>query len=509
MTAHYGSTTFPPPRPFQDAAHEALRQGVRDGHRCQMVMAPTGSGKTYLGLRVAHEALERGKRAIFVCDRTTLINQTSVTADRYGLAAHGVIQAAHWRFHPAERFQIASAQTLARRAWPEADVIIIDEAHTQLAAWVNHIPNVKAAIIGLSATPFSNGLGRLFTNLVNAATMVQLIEDGILVPMRVLSCTPTDMKGARTVAGEWSSEAVEERGRAIVGDVVAEWKKYGENRKSIVFGATIKHCEELCRQFQEVGVAAAEFTSRTTAAQREALLKEYRNSESRLRVLVSVEALSKGFDVPDVSCVVDCRPLRKSLSTAIQMWGRGLRASPDTGKRDCLLLDHSGNIIRFAKDFEGIFHNGLNALDSGEKLDKAIRDEEDEEEAGKGCPSCGYRPFWKTCMACGFERAPQSLIETVPGAMREIVIGKAKYADDARHLWEQAVTYARAHSQPDKQCGRAAHIYRSITGAWPPREWQERIGEAPNVPLTRPVRNKIAASNIAFAKASGRARHAA
>ena len=82
------------------------------------------------------------------------------------------------------------------------------------------------------------------------------------------------------------------------------------------------------------------FCADTTKAEREAILKEYRKPDSAIRVLISVEALAKGFDVPDVGCVVDCRPLRKSLSTAIQMWGRGLRSSPETGKTDCILLDH-------------------------------------------------------------------------------------------------------------------------------------------------------------------------
>ena len=97
---HYGSASFPPPRAFQTSAHEKLRQGIRDGHRCQMLMSPTGSGKSYLGMRVAHEALQRGKRVTFVCDRTTLINQTSDVAFGYGLSAHGIIQANHPFYNP-------------------------------------------------------------------------------------------------------------------------------------------------------------------------------------------------------------------------------------------------------------------------------------------------------------------------------------------------------------------------------------------------------------------------
>ena len=35
----------------------------------------------------------------------------------------------------------------------------------------------------------------------------------------------------------------------IIGDVVSEWKKFASDRKTIVFGATIAHCEEMARQF--------------------------------------------------------------------------------------------------------------------------------------------------------------------------------------------------------------------------------------------------------------------
>ncbi|URI11046.1 DEAD/DEAH box helicase family protein [Aquincola tertiaricarbonis] len=129
----YAAATFPEPRPFQVAAHQALREGVRAGHRCQLLMSPTGSGKTYLGLRIAHEALLKRKKALFICDRRTLINQTSRTADSYGLSAHGVLMADHWRVDPDMPFQIGSAQTLHRRGISdEFDVIVIDEAHTQL-----------------------------------------------------------------------------------------------------------------------------------------------------------------------------------------------------------------------------------------------------------------------------------------------------------------------------------------------------------------------------------------
>lgn len=497
-------STFPPPRPFQLDAHDQLRAGFKAGHKNQLIMAPTGAGKTYLGLRICNEAMQKGKRAVFLCDRTTLINQTSEAADGYGLRNHGVVQANHHRRRPEEPLQIASAQTIQKRGyWPQLDVLVVDEAHTQMKVWTEYAMQSQAAVIGLSATPFSAGLGKIFSNLINATTMHDLTVSGVLVPMRVFSCTKPDMKGAATAGGEWTDKAAEERELAIVGDVILEWKRFAEGRKTIVFGATIKHCEEMARQFLEDGIMAAVFTSETTAKEREMLLEEYRKPDGHLKVLISVEALAKGFDVPDVGCVCDARPLRKSLSTAIQMWGRGLRSSPKTGKKDCLLLDFSGNIIRFAEDFTDVFFNGLESLDSGDKLDKKIRPDEEDKET-YGCPKCGYKPFHKRCMACGHEKLGKQKAEALPGHMQEIFIGegksKKKLADNAEHLWNQIVNYARHHSKPESQQGRAYHLYKKMTGQDP--MW--KFTTAPTVEISRNVHNKIQQFNMAFKRGAGR-----
>ena len=493
---------FPTPREFQTNAHGALRQGFREGHKNQLIMAPTGSGKTYLGLRICREAMQKGKRAVFLCDRTTLINQTSEVADKYGLHDHGIIQAKHWRRND-ELLQIASVQTIAKRAyWPKMDVLVVDEAHTAYKAWTEYAMSTGAAVIGLSATPFTVGLGKIFTNLINATTMHELTQNGVLVPMRIFSCHKPDMTGAATAGGEWTDKAAEERGMEIIGDVVSDWQRYGENRKTIVFGSTIKHCEELAKQFINAGIMAAVFTSETTTKEREDLLKEYRKPTSHLKVLISVEALAKGFDVPDVGCICDARPLRKSLSTAIQMWGRGLRSSPETGKKDCHLLDFSGNIIRFFEDFNEVYFNGLDKLDDGEKLDKEIRKKEEFE--AKGCPKCGYTPFHKRCMACGFEKVSQQISEALPGHMKEIFIGegknKKKLADNAEHLWQQVVTYARIHSKADSQQGRAYHLFKKITGQDP--MW--KFSTAPNVEISRNVIGKITNLNMAWKRGAGK-----
>ena len=488
--------TLPKPRPFQPRALESLRQGIRQGHRCQMVMAPTGSGKTIMAFMLINAALQKKKRAMFICDRKTLINQTSSAADSFGLHHHGIIQAQHYRFDLNLPFQIASIQTLSRRSFPEMDLVVVDEAHTQYGSLTKHITNCKALVVGLSASPFARGLGKVYTNLINAATMNELTKDGTLVPFRVFSCTKINMKGAETRGGEWTERAAEERGMVIRGDVVREWIKFAYGLKTIVFGATIRHCEDMCKQFNVENIAACTFTSDTSDGDRKVILEEFNKPDSQIKVLLSVEALAKGFDVPDIGCICDVRPLRKSLSTLVQMIGRGLRSSVVTGKTECLILDFSGNMVRFADDFSEIYYNGLDELDAGEKLDRTIREDEDREPAK--CPECGFSPCGKRCISCGYERKSLLVIEHEEGEMREVVINKRKMADNPLNLWQQLCTYTKCKGNPITASGRAWYMYQEMTGGRPLPAW--KFDAMPEVMITTNVMNQIKYMNVRYSK---------
>lgn len=491
---------FPPPRPFQDTTHRELRNGA-EKHQRQVVMAPTGAGKTYLALRVCNEALKRGGRVLFICDRKTLINQTSAVATAYGMPPHGIIQADNPRMALWRPFQIASAQTLGvRGVTDDFRVVVVDECHTLHSAVTEFIANTKAKVIGLSATPFTKGLGKIYSRVINAATMDELVKQGVLTPFRILSCVRPDMAGAKTSNGEWTAKDAGERGMAIIGDVVREWLEHARDAKTIVFGPTVAHCEKLLGQFKEAGVGAALFTSHTDDKERAELLEEYRKPNSRIRILISVEALAKGFDVPDVGCVVDCRPLRKSLSTFVQMLGRGLRASP--GKTECLLIDHSGNIQRFANDFSDLYFNGISELDAGEKLDREVR--KDEEQPVRKCPACGFEPMGRKCVRCGFEAKRISLQEHEDGRAKELDIlgtGANAYAKDHAELYAMIATHEKGKAErrgKGNPKGAAAHRFKEITGRWPPASFSFELAR----PLTpsRALQGKLRSLEIAFVK---------
>jgi DNA repair protein RadD len=448
-------------REYQHGSVDALRANIRADIRNQILCAPTGSGKTIIAAYLLKECFAKGRRAVFVCDRISLIDQTSALLDNFGID-HGVIQADHWRRRPGERIQIASAQTLQHRGWPATDLIIIDEAHSVHQCVVDRIKARDIVVIGLTATPLTKGLGKHYDAVVSVTTANKLTKDGFLTPFRVFAASEPDMTGCKAVAGEWTDKDARERSMPIIGDCVAEYHKHAAGKKFIAFGVDVAHCEEMQRQFLASGVMAALYTYQTPDAERSANVAEFRKPDSTIRGLISVAALSRGFDVPDVECIVMCRPLRSSLSEHIQILGRGLRPHP--GKTDCVVLDHSGNFIRFWDAMHDFFENSVDALDDGKPKEK--KEPKKAEKQPVKCPRCAHVfPGGPCCPACGYEFPKRPSVQHEAGELRELNGVDHKISSSAKRVLFgelRSIAFARGYKE-----GWAANKFREFTGVWP------------------------------------------
>ena len=167
---------------------------------------------------------------------------------------HGIVQASHWRFRPHLPVQICSIQTVAKRRWPDAQLIVVDEAHTVTETVKKRITPRDTITIGLTATPFTKGLGKLYDAVINVTTTNRLIEQGWLAPYRIFACVEPNMDGVRVVAGEYEESETSKRALQVVGDVVQEYMRHGEGRKFICSAVDVAHVEELQRQFLAQGV---------------------------------------------------------------------------------------------------------------------------------------------------------------------------------------------------------------------------------------------------------------
>lgn len=479
-------------RPYQAAAFEAAREHIRNGKRRILIVAPTGSGKTVLASALMEMTREKGNRSTMVVDRLSLIDQTSATFDRYGLP-HGVVQGEHYRFAPYERIQVCSVQTLAKRRWPDSQVDVFDEAHVLHAAHKRRMEGGESVVIGLTATPFTKGLGKYFDAVINVTTTRKLIEAGWLAKYRIFSCAEPDMTGVKVRStGEWDDTQASKKALEVVGDVVAEYVKHGEGRKFICSGVDTNHVEELARQFMAAGITVATYTYKDRAEDRAEITREFRKADSGIRGLITVTAASRGFDVPDVSCIIMARPLRKSLAEHIQLFGRGLRIAD--GKDDCVVLDHSGNCARFYDACESFFDEGAGELDDGKKKEKKKKKKAEVEPMK--CPECRalHNPS-PVCPCCGHQYPRREAVRHVAGTLKELIAGGER-RELTKQLWPMVCGYVRERRTDDAGRRQALAIFHEITGIWPTVDW----AVTPSAEPSMEVRNKIRANQIRYSK---------
>lgn len=480
-------------RDYQQVAFDKARDAVRQGANRILICAPTGGGKTVLASALMEMVREKGNRASFVVDRLSLIQQTSDTFDRYGLD-HGVIQGGHERWAPALPIQLCSVQTLGRRRWPETAVDVFDEAHVLHKTHKDRMEEKSSIVIGLTATPFTKGLGKWFDVVINVTTTRTLIEQGWLSPYRIFSCAEPDMAGVTVKStGEWDEKEASGKALEVVGDVVAEYLKHGGGRKFICSAVDTAHVEELQRQFLAAGINVATYTYKDSEDDRADTTNEFKKPDSAIRGLITVTAASRGFDVPDVSCVIMARPLRKSLAEHIQLFGRGLRISPETGKQNCIVLDHSGNCARFFEECETFFDFGAGELDDGKKRDKPKPKEKKELEPVK-CPQCRalHKPM-PACPCCGHEYPRKQAVAHVPGTLKELIAGGYR-KELSRDLWPMVCGYVLERREGEAARKQALAIFKDMTGAWPMSDFNSTQPVDP----TAEVRSRIRAQQIRF-----------
>lgn len=451
---------------YQLEAVEKVREAMRTGQRRVILVAPTAFGKTECAAWIIQQSMDKGARAWFIVDRVTLIDQTSERFAGYGID-HGIIQADHPLTDPSKQIQIASAQTLARRTINELpDLIVIDEAHCQYKAVVDLVERVtKAKTIGLTATPFTAGMADNWDGMVNGATVNHLLARKRLTPLKIKACVTPDMQGAKkSFTGEYDEDDAGERGITIIGDVVQTWvqqteKFFGGPVKTIVFSPSVKHGEELCRQFAEAGFNFQQISYLDASDnERREKIKEFRKPDSAIHGLVSCAVLTKGFDVPDVLCGISCRPYRKSLSSHIQELGRVMRVSP--GKEFGLWLDHSGNCISFADDTAWLYEHGVDSLSDAQKRDSEPREPVERIKAKHFCGDCGLQMEASSsiCQSCGWERPKRGEIQTVEGTLIDFEVSlkaafeprqglRAECLQNPKGIWNAALAYTLSNSR--------------------------------------------------------------
>lgn len=477
---------FTPPREmvlrdYQLDAVDALRDGIRQGMKRQVLVAPTGAGKTVIAAHLLREADRKGSYALFLVDRVSLVDQTSAVLDDYGIH-HGVVQSSHPRWEPRANVQVCSIQTLARRSLPRTpNLICYDEAHVRFSAIMRFMESLPDCVkVGLTATPFTKGMGDDWDRAVNVRTTRSLIDGGHLVAPKIyVAKSPEDADLGLNSYGEFSDSSATTAGIQIIGDVVQEWiektrENFGGPVKTVVFSPTVEHGRELCAAFGAAGFnfQQVSYLDKDDEARR-LKIEEFRQPDSLIHGLVSCGVLTRGFDVADVQCGISCKPYRKSLSSHVQEIGRVMR--PDGDGKKAIWLCHSGNIERFAVDMFDVWDNGAGELDKAAKRDSKPRERDATTREKVVCPECSGALRGNTCTSCGWERPARSGVHQVEGELHEFSqerLGlepraglRADCLKDPRKVWD-ACLRQKMDTMRDMERARKA-AYAQWKGIYP------------------------------------------
>lgn len=481
-------------RPHQTAGLGLLRESFRSGHRRPLLQIATGGGKTVVAANIIRGVVDNGGTVVFTAPALSLIDQTVAAFRSEGIDRIGVMQADHPETDCSQPVQVASVATLVRRPRLNPTLVIVDEAHRRndrLNAWLG---SLECRAVGLSATPWSKGLGLVWDDLIVAATTADLIDAGFLSPFRVFAPSKPDLAGVRTRMGDYREDDLSDAMNKpkLVADIVSTWLEKGEGRPTLCFCVDRAHARNVEGAFLSAGVRCGYIDGDTPREERLAVAKRFRDGD--LQVVANVGVLTTGVDW-DVRCLILARPTKSEILYT-QIIGRALRTAP--GKPDALILDHSDTTARLGFVTE-LHHETLCDGSADSSVSKKLKEER---ERLAECPKCSFmrERGRRDCPSCGFVPVPKTRVETVAGELVEFGAGQRAAVDQA----ERRRFYAelrRYFLNRGKKEGAAFYAFQEKFGVKPPYAWRN---DPPADDVSGSVASYMTSRLIAFAKSRER-----
>lgn len=289
-----------------------------------------------------------------------------------------------------------------------------------------------AAIVGFSATPLD--VGHCYDRMIIGCTMSEGRACGALVPALVYGPDEPDLKalGIKSGPGEEFSENQQKKAMmtpTIFGRVWDWYQKLNPDMKpSLGFAPGVEESMWFAREFWRRGVSSAHIDGTevwingekqyTSASVRDDIMNDHR--DGRIKIIWNRFVMREGIDLKWIEHLI-LATVYGSLSSYLQSIGRGLRASPATGKKNCIIQDHGGNWHRFGSpNVDREWFLEYNSSIVAGLREEALR--EHPEKIPVRCPKCALILATRVC-PCGYEavnqRWPRPVVQ-IDGTMKEM-----------------------------------------------------------------------------------------
>src|SRR5581483_7025296 len=322
-------------RPYQDQASAAIRDGWVQGLRTQLLVLPTGTGKTIVFAREIGWEVSHGHTVLVLAHREELLQQAADKLEAVnGLQA--VVEKAERHAFYDDQVVVASVQTLCRDArlamWPadHFSLIIVDEAHRTTAASYQKVLAhfTGARVLGVTATPDRGdrkNLGTFYQRVAFEYSLIDAVRDGHLarpvvktIPLRL------DLDSVEVRGGDFADDQVGNLITPLLPQIARQLWEEAKNRKIIIFLPTIESSQRLAEQLRIVGFNAEWIAG--ISEDRKAKLEAFARSGSG-SAMCNAMLLTEGYDEPsiDAVCVLRATKVRALYAQAV---GRGTRLFP-------------------------------------------------------------------------------------------------------------------------------------------------------------------------------------
>ncbi len=363
-------------RPYQTEAIAASAETCERGVRRQLLVLPTGCGKTVVFSDIVGS---RGGRAVVLVHRDELVLQAVTKLQVQQPGRVGVVKAE--ADDVGADVVVASVQTLAHerrlaRMHGPYRTVIVDEAHHAAAPTyrrvLDDLVGDDTLLLGVTATPGRGdgvGLADVFDEVIYRRTLPEMISAGYLADLRAVQVQVEglDLDRVASRGGDWSDGDLGDA-LAQVGlpDVVRRcWASHAAGRRGLVFTPNVALAHATADALTADGWAAEAVDASTHRDDRRAILNRLHTGATQ--VVANCGVLTEGFDEPALDATVMARPTR-SQSLYLQCIGRGTRTYP--GKNDCLIVDLVGATTRHdlvtlaglaGSDLESVARRGVTA----------------------------------------------------------------------------------------------------------------------------------------------------
>ena len=345
-------------RPYQLEAVDAAQCALWSGLNPALQLA-TGTGKSLIIAELAARRLP--SRTWVLTHVQQLVKQNAATHERHTGVRPGVVCTGLKRRDYDAPIIYGTIQTVisAAKRMPAHDLIIIDEAHrvphnhgqpTQYERVLGAYPDAQR--VAMTATPwrmdngviYGSGEQFWFDSLAYTYNVPRAVEEGYLCPLvGVETAVQLNVDGVKIDGDYVQSEVAQLETEEWLIEVARSMGELAVRRRHVaVYCPTVAAAKRAALVIGAMtGWSVAVLTSALDEDERQRVLSDF--TSGRTRVLCSVDMLTTGFDHPALDCIVCLRPTMSS-SLWVQMQGRGTRLHES--KRNCLILDYVGNLIR-------------------------------------------------------------------------------------------------------------------------------------------------------------------